>query len=169
METFGCAGSRNCGRICTPSQPLGATGRQTALLRHGDGRTLNSLLFSRIDLKVRANRSSDPAGALTIPTLLGHRPQGPRKKGWTRTLLQNRTPSCKHNKARRVLLHDRKLGGLRRVSGAPSPHTTGLLQVTTPDATPDDMTWFIEAKDKNDQTCAGATELRWRDGGVRWF
>merc|ERR1719446_407317 len=65
----------NCGKICTPSQPLGASGRQTALLRHGDGRTLNSLLFSRIDLRVK-----------------------------------------------------------------------------TPAATPPDMFWFIEAKDKNDQT-----------------
>merc|ERR1719247_2070988 len=65
----------NCGRICTPSEPLGQTGRQTAILRHEDGRSLNAVLMNRVD-----------------------------------------------------------------------------LLIITPEATPDDMYWFIEAKDKNDQT-----------------
>jgi hypothetical protein len=65
----------NCGRICTPSEPLGQTGRETAILRHEDGRSLNAVLMNRVD-----------------------------------------------------------------------------LLIITPEATPDDMYWFIEAKDKNDQT-----------------
>jgi hypothetical protein len=65
----------NCGRICTPSEPLGQTGRETALLRHEDGRSLNAVLMNRVE-----------------------------------------------------------------------------LLIITPEATPDDMYWFIEAKDKNDQT-----------------
>jgi len=48
----------NCGRICTPFQPLGQSGREVALLKHNDGRTLNSVLAGRVELKVKSPEES---------------------------------------------------------------------------------------------------------------
>jgi hypothetical protein len=58
----------NCGRICTPSEPLGQTGRETALLRHEDGRSLNAVLTNRVELLIitpEARISTSPSVCLS--------------------------------------------------------------------------------------------------------